>query len=68
MYKQGSGTDNLAGNLIDHVSLFGKNIPGSLWYTQFYLLLARFYFYVTGRIFTDQLAKIIIERKKAQIY
>lgn len=53
---QAGGPDHLAPIFMAHTSLFGAGIPGSALFSQFYLLLARWNFYLTGRIYADQLA------------
>jgi len=57
MYLQNSGgPDYLAARLMRHISLFGDNVIGSFWFSKSYLWLARLNFYITGRIFADQIA------------
>lgn len=56
------GPDILAPLLMEHVSLFGPNIPGSYFFTHLYLFLARCHYYLTGRIFADQLTECCLKR------
>lgn len=57
MYLQSSGgPDYLAPLLMKQLSTFGEGIAGSHLWTRSYLFLSRCNFYVTGRIFPDQLS------------
>lgn len=60
--QNSGGPDHLAPILIGHVSLFGPNIPGSYIYTSIYLFLTRCHYYLTGRIFVDQLTEFCLKK------
>jgi len=57
--QQSGGPDFLAPSLARQLSLFGEGIPGSHLWTRIYLFLSRCNFYLTGRIFPDQLGSRI---------
>ena len=59
--QQSGGPDYLAPHLMRQLSLFGEGIPGSHLWTRGYLFLSRCNFYLTGRIFPDQLGSRISE-------
>lgn len=56
--QQSGGPDNIAPLLMSQLSLFGPNIPGSRLFSKFYSMLSRWNFYLTGRVFVDQLSEI----------
>jgi methyltransferase (TIGR00027 family) len=57
MARQGSGgPDYLAPTFMAQVSMLGPNIPGSGLFTKFFLLCQQLHFYMTGRIFADQMS------------
>lgn len=57
MALQGSGgPDHLAPTFMAQVSMLGPNIPGSGLFTKLFLLCQRLHFYMTGRIFADQMS------------
>ncbi|KAL3788189.1 hypothetical protein HJC23_004656 [Cyclotella cryptica] len=60
--QMSGGPDTIAPLLIGNVSLFGPNIPGSYFFTHIYLFLARCHYYLTGRMFADQLAECCFKR------
>lgn len=60
--QRSGGPDSIAPLLIQHVSLVGPNIPGSYYYTHIYLLLCRCHYYLTGRIFVDQLTEFCLKK------
>ena len=55
--QQCGGPDNIAPLLMRQISLFGPGIPGSYLFTHIYLVMARWNFYLTGRILVDQLTE-----------
>jgi len=58
MYKQQSGgPDNIAPLIMNQLSLFGPNIPTAQLFTKVYSFLSRCNFYLTGRVFVDQLSE-----------
>lgn len=57
--QQSGGPDYLAPSLTCQLSLFGDGVPGSTLWTRGYLVLSRRNFYLTGRIFPDQLSSRI---------
>ena len=61
--QQSGGTDNIAPLLMNQLSLFGPNIPGSRFFTQLYARLSRYNYYLTGRIWADQLAEVVFMSK-----
>ena len=57
--QQSGGQDYLAPCISRQLSLFGDGIPGSHLWTRIYLFLSRLNFYITGRIFADQMGSRI---------
>jgi len=58
MYKQQSGgPDNIAPLIMNQFSPIGPNIPTSYTLTKVYSILSRVNFYLTGRVFVDQLSE-----------
>lgn len=55
--QKSGGPDSIAPRLMRQISLFGPGIPGSYWLSRIYLLISRWNFYLTGRIFIDQLTE-----------
>jgi methyltransferase (TIGR00027 family) len=53
--QQSGGPDHLAPRLVRQLSLFGDGVFLSHLWTRGYLVLSRWNFYITGRIFPDQL-------------
>lgn len=65
MNRQGSGgPDSIAPLLMDQTSALGPNIPGSQLYSRFFLLMERIHFYLTGRLFQDQMAQMMKDTVK----
>jgi len=60
---QNGGMDFIAPLLAKHVSLFGNNLPGSLLLSHVYTILTRWNFYLTGRMFADQLAENFMSKR-----
>jgi methyltransferase (TIGR00027 family) len=63
--QRSGGPDQMAPALMNQLSLFGEGVPGSLWFSRLYLLLARWTFYLTGRIFSDQIAAHLMKLGEA---
>jgi len=59
---QCGGPDNIAPLFMNQLSLFGPNIPGSYFFTRLYAILSRYNFYLTGRVFADQLVEIFLSK------
>ena len=57
--QNSGGPDHLAPLLMGRMSLFGDGIPGTWFFSQGYLWLNRLNFYLTRRIFADQIAQWI---------
>mmetsp|Transcript_9724 Transcript_9724/g.17710 ORF Transcript_9724/g.17710 Transcript_9724/m.17710 type:complete len:88 (+) Transcript_9724:408-671(+) len=53
--QQSGGPDHLAPRLARQLSLFGDGVFLSHFWTRGYLVLSRWNFYITGRLFPDQL-------------
>ena len=60
--QNSGGPDFIAPLLMRHVPLLGPNIPGSQLFAYIYLLLSRCHYYLTGRIFVDQLTEFWLKK------